>query len=738
MTATPDTPVTPSPPAPFQWRFFRAGGFDQVAIDSAEHLRHLASLDQKLWVALACPVVGNEIDDRTLALIDRDNDGRIRAPELLEAIRWADERLASLETVLEGRDGLRVADLQAPKLKESLAALLEAMERPADGAITVAETLDATQVLDRQPFNGDGVVPVASAEDPQLASTIQAILDTVGGTKDRGGEQGIDRAAVERFYTELAAFRAWRNQAATAEDDLVPLGDGTAAAVEAYVAVRAKVDDWFTRCALAQFDARSTSHLAGEVEDFEALADQTLTPDSPAVAAFPLAAIRPGEPLPLEDGVNPAWATRVEAFRTKTIQPLLGERSSLDFTTWRELKSRFAPYEKWLGEKKGAVVEPLGAERLDALATDDDRAALIALIEKDEARAAHAEAVHGVARAARYQRDLLEVVRNFVNFRQFYRLDTLAMFQAGTLYLDGRSCDLVLRVDDIDKHAKTAPQSYLCLAYCKCTRKVDDKTMNIVAAFTDGDDDFLAVGRNGLFYDRHGRDWDATIVRLELQPISIRQAFWAPYKKLATFLGDRVEQFVAAQEKASGEGLLANGTSGNAFDIGRFAGIFAAIGLGLGFLASALTAMIAGLLSLAIWQIPLVLLGLVLLISGPSMAMAAFKLSRRNLAPALDACGWAVNTRARINVPFGERLTSVAKLPKNAHRDNRDPFGDRRNPWWLVLGLLFVVFAVGVAWDAGLFGKLQDWAEKNAAEKNAAEKDVAEQAAPAPAPAPAP
>ena len=72
-----------------------------------------------------------------------------------------------------------------------------------------------------------------------------------------------------------------------------------------------------------------------------------------------------------------------------------------------------------------------------------------------------------------------------------------------------------------------------------------------------------------------------------------------------------------------------------------------------------------GLLSLRLWQMPLAIAGVLLLISGPSMLLAAFKLSRRNLAPLLDANGWAINTRARINIPFGTSLTdhhAVAQL----------------------------------------------------------------------------
>src|SRR5260370_6947406 len=72
-----------------RWTFFRAGDFDQVKLETGDDLIHLPSLDQKLWVALACPTVGLEIDARTLALIDTDKDGRIRAPELIAAVSFA-------------------------------------------------------------------------------------------------------------------------------------------------------------------------------------------------------------------------------------------------------------------------------------------------------------------------------------------------------------------------------------------------------------------------------------------------------------------------------------------------------------------------------------------------------------------------------------------------------------------------------------------------------------------------
>ena len=48
------------------WKFFRAGGFNQVVIGSGADLLNLDQLDQKLWVALACPTTGVEFDKATL------------------------------------------------------------------------------------------------------------------------------------------------------------------------------------------------------------------------------------------------------------------------------------------------------------------------------------------------------------------------------------------------------------------------------------------------------------------------------------------------------------------------------------------------------------------------------------------------------------------------------------------------------------------------------------------------
>jgi uncharacterized integral membrane protein len=138
-----------------------------------------------------------------------------------------------------------------------------------------------------------------------------------------------------------------------------------------------------------------------------------------------------------------------------------------------------------------------------------------------------------------------------------------------------------------------------------------------------------------------------------------------------------------------------------AFDIAKFAGIFAAFGLAAGALGTALAAVMSSLFSLAWWQMPLVVAAVALVISGPAMTMAYMTLRRRNLGPLLDANGWAVNTRARINAPFGASMTGVASLPAGASRSLRDPFAEKKRPWKLWLVLLVIALALVAAWQLG-------------------------------------
>jgi hypothetical protein len=402
----------------------------------------------------------------------------------------------------------------------------------------------------------------------------------------------------------------------------------------------------------------------------------------------------------LTAGINPAWAEAIATLRTAAVEPVLGARETLSGADWQRLCDQLAAYGAWLAARPASALDTLPAERLDALLASDHAARLAALIARDAALAGEAEAIADVDRLVRYTRDLARLANNFVAFTDFYTRRERAVFQAGTLYLDGRSCELTVKVLDAGKHAALAGLSGVYLAYCDCVR--GGEKMTVAAAFTAGDSDQLMVGRNGVFYDREGRDWDATIVRIVEHPISIRQAFWSPYKKIVRLVAEQAQKLASARAKAADD-LAAQAVSDagkkveagskapppppTPFDAGKFAGIFAAVGLALGALGTAVASLVTGFLGLKAWQMPLALGGLMLMISGPAMAMAYFKLRNRNLGPILDANGWAVNTRARINLPFGTALTQTARLPEGAERALSDPYAEKKRSWKLYLFL---------------------------------------------------
>lgn len=380
-----------------------------------------------------------------------------------------------------------------------------------------------------------------------------------------------------------------------------------------------------------------------------------------------------------------------------------------------------AAYDAWFRaselEKMGlAVADPEAEPKIKETEWKKMKAAIaayeaeVAQITADNAAAVNAATgeYQPLIKFLKLKRDFYTLLKNYVSLLDFYNPEKKADFQAGRLVIDQRACELCVRVADAGKMAAEAGASGMYLLFCDCENKNKGKKMSIVAAVTQGDIHNLSVGKNAIFYDRSGLDYDAVVIKIIDNPISIRQAFWTPYRKLANWVSEKINKSVAEKDaksldnlKASTENAEKAATTGEkpaapAFDIAKFAGIFAAIGMGLGMIASALASVAAGIAATAWWKTLIIIAVILLCISGPSMLLAYFKLRRRNLAPILNANGWAINAEAIVNVPFGVTLTSQAKFPLIK---NNDPFRDKSLPLWakclIVLGCLALI-AVGI------------------------------------------
>ena len=701
---------------PHNWKFFRAGGFDQVKLDTGADIAQLDQLDQKLWVALACPTTGLHFDSKTLALIDTDNDGRIRAPEVIAAAKWVTSLLKNPDDLLKFSPALPLAAInnntaEGRQLLASAKQILANLGKHDCPAISVEETTDTAKIFAQTQFNGDGVIPVDAASDEATKAVLKEIIACLGAETDRSGKPGVNQLKADQFFTEAQAFSDWWKKA-EGDAAILPIGEATAAAAGAVRAVKAKLDDYFARCRLAAFDPRALAAVNRQEAEYLALTAKEMTISASEVSGFPLARVEPGRPLPIEQGVNPAWSGAIATLQSAAVRPLLGERTTLSEADWSALVAKLGAYESWFAGKVGANVEKLGIQRVREILAGPTREDIRALIARDKALEPEANAIAAVDKLVRYHRDLFKLLNNFVAFRDFYTRRDKAVFQAGTLYLDTRSCALCITVGDAGKHAVMASLAGAYLAYCDCVRKATGEKTQIVAAFTDGDSDNLMVGRNGVFYDRSGRDWDATITKIVDNPISLRQAFWSPYKKFVRLIEVQIAKRAATAEAASTSRLETAATAVAQADQAKSAppapkkvdvGTVAAIGVAFGAIGAFLTALWANLMGI-IRLGPLAMvgafIGLLLLISGPALILAFIKLRKRNLAPILDANGWAVNAKARINVPFGKSLTEVAKLPPGAQRDLRDPYADKRRPWGLYAAIL-VLLLLGGAWYLG-------------------------------------
>ena len=687
---------------PHRWSFYRAGGVDQVRLDKGADITNLDQLDQKLWVALSCPTKGLEIDSRTLELLDSDNDGHVRPPEILNAAAWLKDVLANPDCLTEGKDGVVLANLRQDTeegriLKASAEHMLTSLELETT-SISTTDARRTREFFETAERNGDGVVPPDTIEEEPVRKVAEEIVACLGGADDRSGKKGYDKALLETFFTALTEYDEWLKSGEKEAATILPFGDKTGAAFTAFTAVRAKIDDYFGRCRLAAFDPRALNAVNLEEKQYIEAAAKDLTITTDELQHFPLAMAEADKPLPLTREFNPAWGARLSAFR----EACCPDNETLAEAGWLELCRKFDAHAAWVGKKAGAVVEPLGVDRIRQILKGKSRPELEKAIEEDLEVADWVNAMERVEKLAHLHRDFHTLLNNYVSFSDFYARRG-SIFQAGTLYLDGRACDMCFHVNDAARHAKMAPMSNAFLAYVDCTRPGGEK-LSVACAFTAGDSDNLFEGRNGIFYDRNGRDWDATITKIVSNPISIREAFWSPYKKVLRSVQETIAKKAAEADKAA-DAKLASGVasvgdaakSGNAsaapkskFDVGTIA----ALGVAVSGITGVFTALLTGFLGLGIW-IPFGIIGLLLAISGPSMFIAWLKLRTRNLGPILDANGWAVNTLTRVNIPLGTSLTELPVIPSGSARTLTDPYAPKKSIWPRLFLFLAIVGAVG-------------------------------------------
>ena len=707
----------------YKWQFDNIGGCSRVRISSGQDIAHLEELDTKMWTVLSCPIKGLEIDEKSLTYMDFDADGKIRVNDVVGVSKWITKVLKNPDLLLQGNDSINIEEINVDneeglKLSKAAKQILANLGKE-ETCISLADTTDVAAIFAKTCFNGDGVITPASSNVAEEINAITLAITKTGGTLDRSGVQGVTAPQIEQFYTELKAYSDW-----CAAEVPAPFGDKTDAVIAAYQALDAKMKDFFMRNKLASFSPDSTLALDVQTSRIEAISAENLSAKGEEIAAYPIARITGQSALDLTAPLNPAWAGQFKVLEGVAIP---AGQKTLSEEEWAAIGTQFAAYTAWKASKAGASVEDLTIATVNELLKQDKKQALLDLVAKDAAYKEDADNIEMVDKFLHIYRDFYRLLKNFITFHDFYNKDKKvgAIFQSGTLIIDQRACRFCMKVENMAAHNATAVTSGMFLVYCDCTTKTSPAKLQIVAAITVGEIGSLIVGKNAIYYDNNGVEWDAVITKVVDNPISVLQAFWSPYRRMATAVENLINKSAAEKDNkmmadvtakinatpttlpatpapADGAAPAAKPAAAPPFDIAKFAGIFAAIGMAVGMIGTALSGLLRGLFFMTWWQILLAFAGLLLIVSGPSMVLAWLKLRRRNIAPLLNANGWAVNAASKISIPFGETLTDVAKYPKMRLKD---PYARKGMSVWakiLVTLLVLAIIAVAV-WSFKLY-----------------------------------
>ena len=419
--------------------------------------------------------------------------------------------------------------------------------------------------------------------------------------------------------------------------------------------------------ALADWEAEGRKSEIAVCGEGTAAADAALATVEPIVDAFftppedmPLVTDEPDKTLPLKDHLNPKHLEAILDFAAKCVAPVLGERDSIDRLEWKKIKAAFAPYRAWLAAKP--------------VASAPEKAGL-----EDEER------------LVRYRMNLGEFLVNYVSMARLYSGKGGAMFQTGVLRIDGKELNLCFHVESEAAHSALSGRSECCVIYLKLTRPEEGATRTICAVVTAGTVGGLYVGRNGVFYDRDGRNWEATITKVVEAQVSLAEAFWMPWKKLGAAIANAVKKFLGDRESAADAKLAAGAQNvaagkkdGSGAGGAALASSVAAIGIGIGMIGAAAASLVAAVKGMGPWQAVAAVLAIILIVSLPSVILTWFKLRRRDLGAILNAGGWAVNRQMRFSMKLARTFTKCA----------------RTSEWWLYAILLAILLGLAgyTAW----------------------------------------
>lgn len=712
---------SPGEPQAHKLEFRRIGGSYQPLVENADDLRELLELDEAHWALNSISVTSMRCDERFLAFLDDDMNGKIRTGEVKRAVVWFLGVLRDFHGFEEGSDTLLLSAIddstpEGAALLDSAKLVLTNLGDDSADRITLAQIRNDQQIIACARRNGDGVIPPEAADTPEAEELIRTAMKAFGSIRDVSGSEGIDGTILDSFVSAATNFLAWADAPGKDPETLLPFGEDTAASYQKYAAVASEIDNYFIACEALNFSTEAPQRL-GKVENTIDLLN------NPAIRSF-FSAAPPAEPrddgkLDFKTRLNPLQRDALLAFAAdKHLKHLLKE-SKLSQPEWERLKEKFAPYAAWLSSRPEDPSGGLDLETLRCLTRPERVDQLREMLAADLAVAPRIGACNQLHKLILFQAGLKEFLNNYINLSLLFNPDAPSLLQAGKLVMDGMCLTLCSIVQNVAEHKNIVQRSNICVIYLDASTGTPDaaRTMKLAVAVTSRNIHNFFVGKYGIFFAADGSLWDARIIDVVQQPVSISEALRMPFYKFGEFIANLADRFFSTKSQDAQKQLEVNlnsaattaTTAPGALPAAQAAkaqtpavsGSMMLMGSGIGIaaLGSSIAFIVKQLAHVSIWNVLAVLLGIILIFGGPVVVVSLVKLYRRNLSRFLEANGVAVNRPMRLSRRMGTIFTYAPKLPKATllKRDLVNYFSHPISNWPLRI-LLILLLAALCAW----------------------------------------
>lgn len=699
-------------------RFQYYGRTCQLQIETVADLKSILDLNEALWAASSAPVSVFRVDPKFLAFLDADANGRITTDELKQAIRWFTSHLLAPEDAMPCSDRIPLAAINrttasGTALADSAAYVLSRVQSDSPETISLSQVRTFLSSFQALPLNGDGVIVSEAAADPETVSFLTTVCSATGGTADVSGRTGVTQAQLDSFMSAIPEHLAWRQRGELPADrkasELMPFGEETRGLYELYSRHAGMIDHYFELCDLVAFEPALAAKLASAPPPAAPAELMQSEQIHQRLGALPIAVPSPAAELSLlRETINPSyrdWLAELEALVLCRIVPDTGR--TLTRANWQKVKSVFGPLAAYLSKTPGTFLSGIPTAQLETYVDGRLAAKARELIESDRKVAGILLQAREVERLLLYHVHLMRFANNFVSFPQLYAREERALFEMGSAVIDGRWLSFALRVDDLPGHAAVAKLSSLYVLYLEITGLASEKFV-VASPVTSGSKGNLCVGKRGVFFDVSGREYDARVIQVAENPVSLREALAMPFLRLWRLAEGKLETWSSAAEKDMEKTVTAPtnipvpqpavsrpSSPGSLGPLGN--GAFMGLGVTVAALGSAFAFVTKTFAGLHLTQLAFGFLATALAVMLPVTLIAIVKLRRQDLSSLLEASGWAINARMRLSRAQRRFFTRGQSLPIGALKDSHG----LRLRLLIALGILLAVLSVALRiWNA--------------------------------------